>query len=38
MVRRTKADAQATRDRLLDAAEHLFQARGVSRTSLNDIA
>jgi TetR/AcrR family acrAB operon transcriptional repressor len=38
MVRRTKADAQATRSRLLDAAEHLFQARGVSRTSLNDIA
>ena len=38
MVRRTKADAQATRHRLLDAAEQLFQARGVSRTSLNDIA
>lgn len=38
MVRRTKADAQATRNSLLDAAEHLFQARGVSRTSLNDIA
>ena len=38
MVRRTKEDALATRDRLLDAAEHLFQAKGVSRTSLNDIA
>ncbi len=38
MVRRSKADAQATRNSLLDAAEHLFQARGVSRTSLNDIA
>ncbi len=38
MVRRTKADAQATRNSLLDAAEHLFQERGVSRTSLNDIA
>ena len=38
MARRTKADAQATRDSLLDAAEQLFQARGVSRTSLNDIA
>ncbi|MDM7943922.1 MAG: TetR family transcriptional regulator [Hydrogenophaga sp.] len=38
MVRRTKADAQATRNSLLDAAEHLFQAHGVSRTSLNDIA
>ena len=38
MVRRTKADAEATRTSLLDAAELLFQARGVSRTSLNDIA
>jgi TetR/AcrR family transcriptional regulator, acrAB operon repressor len=38
MVRRTKADALATRSSLLDAAELLFQARGVSRTSLNDIA
>jgi len=38
MVRRTKADAQATRNSLLDAAENLFQANGVSRTSLNEIA
>jgi TetR/AcrR family acrAB operon transcriptional repressor len=38
MVRRTKADALVTRKSLLDAAEHLFQAHGVSRTSLNDIA
>lgn len=38
MVRRTKTDALATRHSLLDAAEVLFQARGVSRTSLNDIA
>jgi len=38
MARRTKADAQATRSGLLDAAEQLFQTRGVSRTSLNDIA
>ena len=38
MARRTKADAQATRSGLLDAAEKLFAARGVSRTSLNDIA
>ena len=38
MVRRTKADALVTRNSLLDAAEHLFQERGVSRTSLNDIA
>ena len=38
MVRRTKADALATRNSLLDAAEQLFQAHGVSRTSLNEIA
>ncbi len=38
MVRRTKEEALATRHRLLDAAEHLFQKRGVSRTTLNDIA
>jgi len=38
MARRTKEDALATRQRLLDAAECLFQARGVSATSLNDIA
>ncbi len=38
MVRRTKEEALATRHRLLDAAELLFQAQGVSRTSLNDIA
>ena len=38
MVRRTKEDALVTRHSLLDAAEWLFQAQGVSRTSLNDIA
>ena len=38
MVRRTKEEALATRHKLLDAAEHLFQAQGVSRTSLQDIA
>jgi TetR/AcrR family acrAB operon transcriptional repressor len=38
VVRKTKEEAQATRHRLLDAAEHLFQAQGVSRTSLQDIA
>jgi TetR/AcrR family transcriptional regulator, acrAB operon repressor len=38
MARRTKEDAAATRNRLLDAAECLFQAQGVSRTSLQDIA
>lgn len=38
MVRRTKEEALATRHRLLDAAERLFQARGVSSTSLQQIA
>jgi TetR/AcrR family acrAB operon transcriptional repressor len=38
MVRRTKEEALATRHKLLDAAEHLFQSQGVSRTSLQDIA
>lgn len=38
MARRTKEDALATRGKLLDAAECLFQAQGVSRTSLQDIA
>jgi TetR/AcrR family acrAB operon transcriptional repressor len=38
MPRRTKEDALATRHALLDAAELLFQQRGVSRTSLQDIA
>ncbi|MFZ5544551.1 MAG: TetR family transcriptional regulator [Pseudomonadota bacterium] len=38
MVRRTKEEALATRNRILDAAEALFQQRGVSRTSLHEIA
>jgi len=38
MARKTKEEAQATRGRILDAAERLFQAQGVSRTSLHDIA
>lgn len=38
MVRRTKEEAQETRNRLLDAAELLFQAQGVSQTSLQQIA
>jgi len=38
MARRTKEDALATRDLLLDAAERVFQRRGVSRTSLQEIA
>jgi TetR/AcrR family acrAB operon transcriptional repressor len=38
MARRTKEEALATRHRILDAAELLFQQRGVSRTSLHEIA
>lgn len=38
MARRTKEEAQATRERLLDTAEAIFLQRGVARTSLNDIA
>lgn len=38
MVRRTKEEALETRHRLLDAAEVLFQAQGVSQTSLQQIA
>ena len=38
MVRRTKEEAQETRTRILDTAEHLFSARGVARTSLADLA
>ncbi len=38
MARKTKEEAQATRERLLDAAEALFQRDGVAATSLGDIA
>ncbi|KHK57374.1 TetR family transcriptional regulator [Ralstonia sp. A12] len=38
MVRRTKEEALETRNRILDAAEDVFYARGVARTSLSDIA
>ena len=38
MARRTKEEALATRHRLLDAAELLFQSQGVSQTSLQQIA
>jgi TetR/AcrR family acrAB operon transcriptional repressor len=37
-LRKTKTEAFATRSAILDAAEHLFQAQGVSGTSLQDIA
>lgn len=38
MVRRTKAEAEATREQLLDAAERVFAAQGVARTSLQQVA
>ncbi len=38
MVRKTKAEAEQTRTLILDTAERLFAERGVSRTSLADIA
>lgn len=38
MVRRSKEDALATRNALLDAAERVFLAQGVAGTSLHDIA
>jgi len=38
MARRTKEEAAATRDSILDAAEQLFVEQGVSRTTLQHIA
>ncbi|MEO7494235.1 MAG: TetR family transcriptional regulator [Massilia sp.] len=38
MARRTKEEAQATHDGILDAAEQLFVKQGVARTTLQDIA
>lgn len=38
MARKTKAEAELTRQKLLDTAEILFSERGVSNTSLADIA
>ncbi|MBS0447672.1 MAG: TetR family transcriptional regulator [Proteobacteria bacterium] len=38
MVRRTKLEAEATRTRILDTAELLFEREGVARTSLHEIA
>jgi TetR/AcrR family acrAB operon transcriptional repressor len=38
MVRRTKEQAEATRNGILDAAERVFVKQGVARTSLQDIA
>lgn len=38
MARRTKEEAQQTRNALLDAAETVFERRGVSATSLQEVA
>lgn len=38
MARKTKAEAAATREALLHAAEEVFFAKGVARTSLEQIA
>lgn len=38
MARRTKAEAAATREALIDAAEEMFMENGVARTSLEQIA
>ena len=38
MARRTKAEADETRTKLLDAAEEVFFEKGVSKTSLSDVA
>ena len=38
MARRTKEDADATRNALLDAAELVFYEKGVARASLSEIA
>lgn len=38
MARRTKEEALETRNRILDAAERIFFDKGVSRTSLSNIA
>ncbi len=37
-MRRTKIEAEQTREALLDAAESVFWAKGVTRATLNDIA
>ena len=38
MVRRTKEEAQQTREAILEAAEHVFHRKGLSRSSLRDVA
>jgi len=38
MARKTKAEAEATREAILDAAEQVFFEKGVARTSLEQVA
>ena len=38
MARKTKAEAEETREKILDAAEQLFFAHGVMQTSLEQVA
>ena len=38
MARRSKQDAQLTRDAILDAAARVFRDKGVARTRMEDIA
>ena len=38
MVRRTRQEAAATREALIDAAEHVFRAKGVAHATLSDVA
>ncbi|CAM5225970.1 TetR family transcriptional regulator [Alishewanella longhuensis] len=38
MARKTKLEAEATREQILDAAEQMFYQHGVSRTTLEKIA
>ncbi|MEQ1581951.1 MAG: TetR family transcriptional regulator [Steroidobacteraceae bacterium] len=38
MARKSRAEALVTRDRILDTAEKVFEKKGVSRTTLEDIA
>src|SRR6476469_5808213 len=38
MARATKTEALETRNRILDAAQEVFHAKGVSGTSLEDVA
>lgn len=38
MARKTKEEAQETRSQVLDAAERVFSEKGVTNTSLNEIA